>query len=183
MVCRISRRRSMPCRSCITDESMELFSRYGVFNHREMHSRYDIALEQYILSIDVEAALTLEMATTVILPAAMRYQTELALNAVQPLGRRARFRLDNPRRGVSRARRRCGKGIATLRSEYEHDHADTEEKRAEHAQKALFPAMARSGVAADRARDLGSRRFVAAPHLPRDALHLVGHWGEGHARH
>ena len=65
----------------ITDESMELFSRYGVFNHREMHSRYDIALEQYILSIDVEAALTLEMAATVIRPAAMRYQTELALNA------------------------------------------------------------------------------------------------------
>ena len=89
----------------ITDESMELFNRYGVFNHREMHSRYDIALEQYILSIDVEAALTLEMAATVIRPAAMRYQTELALNVVQPLGRRARFRLDNPRRGVSRARR------------------------------------------------------------------------------
>jgi len=40
----------------ISDESMELFSHYGVFNHREMHSRYEIALEQYILSIDVEAA-------------------------------------------------------------------------------------------------------------------------------
>ena len=34
----------------ITDESMELFSHYGVFNHREMHSRYEIALEQYILT-------------------------------------------------------------------------------------------------------------------------------------
>ncbi len=64
----------------ITEESMELFSHYGVFNHREMHSRYEIALEQYILSIDVEAALTLEMANTIILPAALRYQTELATN-------------------------------------------------------------------------------------------------------
>jgi len=65
----------------ITDEALELFSHYGVFNHREMHSRYEIALEQYAPSIDVEARLTSEIATTVILPAAICYQTELATNA------------------------------------------------------------------------------------------------------
>ena len=32
----------------ITEEAMELFSHYGVFNHREMHSRYEVALEQYV---------------------------------------------------------------------------------------------------------------------------------------
>ena len=42
-----------------------------------MHSRYEIALEQYALSIEVEAKLTLEIAKTQILPAAIRYQTEL----------------------------------------------------------------------------------------------------------
>ena len=36
-----------------------------MFNDREMHSRYEIALEQYALSIGVEARSTLEMATTV----------------------------------------------------------------------------------------------------------------------
>jgi glutamine synthetase len=64
----------------ITEEAMELFSSYGVFTHREMHSRYDIALEQYALSISVEAKLTLEMGSTTVLPAAIRYQTELAQN-------------------------------------------------------------------------------------------------------
>jgi glutamine synthetase len=64
----------------ITEASMELFSQYKVFTHREMHSRYDIALEQYALSINVEAKLTLEMGTTTVLPAALRYQTELATN-------------------------------------------------------------------------------------------------------
>jgi glutamine synthetase len=64
----------------VSEESMDLFSRYRVFSHREMHSRYDIALEQYILSVSVEARLTLEMGTTVVLPAALRYQTELATN-------------------------------------------------------------------------------------------------------
>ncbi len=65
----------------ILAEALELFSHYGVFNHREMHSRYEIALEQYAPSIDVGARLTSEIATTVILPAAIRYQTELATNA------------------------------------------------------------------------------------------------------
>jgi len=64
----------------VTPEAIELFSTYGVFTEREMHSRYEIAMEQYALSIGVEARSTLEMASTVILPAAIRYQTELATN-------------------------------------------------------------------------------------------------------
>ncbi|MBZ5740312.1 glutamine synthetase III family protein [Nocardioides mangrovi] len=64
----------------ISEEAIELFSTYAVFNEREMHSRYEVGLEQYILTVGVEANLTLEMGTTIILPAAMRYQTELAAN-------------------------------------------------------------------------------------------------------
>src|ERR1700712_4234350 len=64
----------------ITPEALELFEKYGVFNHREMHSRYEIGLEQYVLTVGVEARLTSEIGATVILPAAMRYQTELAQN-------------------------------------------------------------------------------------------------------
>ena len=45
----------------ITDEAIELFEKYGVFNEREMHSRYEIGLEQYALTIGVEAKLTLEI--------------------------------------------------------------------------------------------------------------------------
>jgi glutamine synthetase len=64
----------------ITESAMELFEKYKVFNHREMHSRYEIGLEQYNLTVAVEAKLTLEVGSTTILPAAMRYQTELAQN-------------------------------------------------------------------------------------------------------
>ena len=64
----------------IKPESMELFEKYGVFSDREMHSRYEIRLEQYVLTIGVEAKLTMEIGTTIILPAALRYQTELAQN-------------------------------------------------------------------------------------------------------
>jgi glutamine synthetase len=64
----------------ISDDAVELFSTYSVFSEREMHSRYEVGLEQYILSVGVEANLTLEMGTTIILPSAVRYQTELASN-------------------------------------------------------------------------------------------------------
>ena len=64
----------------ITPESVALFEKYGVFNERELHSRYEVRLEQYALTIGVEAKLALEIGSTVILPAAIRYQTELAQN-------------------------------------------------------------------------------------------------------
>ncbi|MDT5388759.1 MAG: glutamine synthetase [Mycobacterium sp.] len=61
-------------------DAIALFEKYSVFSDREMHSRYEIGLEQYALTVSVEAKLTLELGTTVILPAALRYQTELASN-------------------------------------------------------------------------------------------------------
>ena len=64
----------------ISEPSMELFEKYNVFSHREMHSRYEIGLEQYAQSIGVEARSTLEIGTTAVLPAAVRYQTEMATN-------------------------------------------------------------------------------------------------------
>ncbi|KQW43968.1 glutamine synthetase [Nocardioides sp. Root1257] len=64
----------------ISEEAIELFSTYGVFSEREMQSRYEVGIEHYCLTVGVEANLTLEMGTTIILPAALRYQTELATN-------------------------------------------------------------------------------------------------------
>ncbi len=124
----------------ITDESMELYDHYGVYNHRELHSRYEIALEQYILAIDVEASLTLEMATTVILPAALRYQTELAANAaaLQAIGVEADTGALTELSSYIAALR---SGIASLRSEIAHDDIESTEKHAEHCQKGLLPAM------------------------------------------
>jgi glutamine synthetase len=132
----------------VTEESMELFSHYGVFNHREMHSRYEIALEQYILSINVEAALTLEMANTIILPAALRYQTELAQNVatLTAVGQEADTATLEE---VSMSVRALRTGITTLRAELSSDESDTEEKHAEHAQKSLLPAMLSVRSAAD----------------------------------
>ncbi len=61
-----------------TSESEALFDKYAVLSPRELHSRYDIYVEQYCKSVNVEAALVIEMSKTMILPAALRYQSELA---------------------------------------------------------------------------------------------------------
>jgi glutamine synthetase len=61
-----------------TPEVIELFEKYNVLSRRETESRMDIYLEQYIKTINVEARLTIEMAKTMIFPAAIRYQGELA---------------------------------------------------------------------------------------------------------
>ncbi len=62
----------------ITDEAVEVFTHYHVFTEKEAHSRYEVALEQYARSVAVEARSALEIGATVILPAAIRYQGEVA---------------------------------------------------------------------------------------------------------
>jgi glutamine synthetase len=57
---------------------VSLFSKYNVLSERELESRLEIYLEQYCKTVYTEANLTLEMAKTLIFPAAMRYQNELA---------------------------------------------------------------------------------------------------------
>ena len=132
----------------ISEEALDLFSRYGVFNHREMHSRYDIAMEQYILSVSVEARLSLEMATTVVLPAALRYQTELATNvaALVAVGVEAdTATLDE----VSAAVKDLRAGIATLRAAMADEPDEGIAAHATHVRDAYLPAMTAVRAAAD----------------------------------
>jgi glutamine synthetase len=62
-------------------EVIELFDKYRVLTPRELHSRYEVYLEQYVKSVRVEAGLTARLARTAILPAALRYQSEIVGSA------------------------------------------------------------------------------------------------------
>jgi glutamine synthetase len=132
----------------VSDDAIELFSHYGVFSPREMHSRYEVALEHYALSIGVEARLTLEIANTTILPAALRYQTELATNiaSLRSIGVQAdASTLDQ----LSDAIQSLRAGISTLRSELEHDDYKNAAEEAQHAGQRLLPVMTDVRHAAD----------------------------------
>lgn len=62
----------------LKDEAViKLFESTGVLSPVELASRYEVYSEQYILSIEVEAKLVIDMATTSIYPAAAGYLSEL----------------------------------------------------------------------------------------------------------
>ena len=62
----------------ISAKSIALFGKYAVLSERELHSRYEIHLENYVKTIAIESHLTLQIAHRQILPAALRYQGEVA---------------------------------------------------------------------------------------------------------
>ena len=62
----------------VSQESIDLFEKYGVLSAREVESRMEVKLEQYAKVVHVEAKLALEIGRTMIWPAAIRHQNDLA---------------------------------------------------------------------------------------------------------
>ena len=60
-----------------SDKNKKLFKKYDVLSERELESRHEVALEQYFMTINIEAETTESMARTMVLPAAVRYLREL----------------------------------------------------------------------------------------------------------
>jgi glutamine synthetase len=69
-------------------DSVELFTKYRVYSERELQSRQNILSEAYVKTINIEGQLTAMMGRTMILPAALRYQAEVAtaVNATKAAG-------------------------------------------------------------------------------------------------
>jgi glutamine synthetase len=72
----------------VKPEVVKTFEKYKVLNDRELHARYDVNVEAYCKSVNVEAQLMVLMANRYILPAALEYQTGLAnaINATKAAG-------------------------------------------------------------------------------------------------
>ena len=72
----------------IRKDTVELFAKYKVYSERELQSRYAILSETYAKTINIEGQLTSMMARTMILPASLRYQAEVAaaVNATKAAG-------------------------------------------------------------------------------------------------
>jgi len=62
----------------LAPKSIKLFTKYGVLSERELHSRFEIFVEAYRKTINIESQLTIHIAKRMILPAALRYQAEVA---------------------------------------------------------------------------------------------------------
>jgi glutamine synthetase len=61
------------------------FKKYKVLSKRELESRYDVFTEQYVMNINIEAETAASIARTMVLPAAVRYLTELQASGLSEL--------------------------------------------------------------------------------------------------
>lgn len=69
----------------------ELFGKHSVLTKGELESRYEIYKEQYEKTIEIEAECALTMAKTMIIPAVLEYQNELASTIKRVDGRGCAF--------------------------------------------------------------------------------------------
>jgi glutamine synthetase len=118
------------------------FEKYGVLNERELHARYDVAIEQYNKTVNIEAQLMVLMANRYILPAAYRHQEQLAntVAAVKAAGATAKETtraLDEICSLTDQAKVR----VDRLHELLEHEGGGDAEKHAKYFRDKVIPAM------------------------------------------
>ena len=62
----------------VSEKSIELFAKFGVFTRAELESRVEIQYEAYAKAINIEAKTMIDIAGKQILPAVIHYTKELA---------------------------------------------------------------------------------------------------------
>jgi glutamine synthetase len=62
------------------EKAKKLFEDHHIYNHLELEARHEIMLEAYIKKVQIEARVIGDLATTLIIPAALKYQNILIEN-------------------------------------------------------------------------------------------------------
>jgi glutamine synthetase len=120
---------------------VKAFEGYNVLSERELRARYDVAVEQYNKTINIEAQLMVLMANRYILPAAYRYQGELgqsvaAVKAAGATAKESKKTLDT----VVRLTDQMKISVDKLQALLEHEEGNPE-KHAKFFRDKVVPAM------------------------------------------
>jgi len=148
----------------LDEKNVALFEKYGVLNERELESRYEIFLERYFKTINIEGEMTANMAETMILPAAVRYMDTLAESVDR------NERLGIPSSGARKTLERLSQTIDELREALdalEKQNAalggDTVREKVYHMRDHVIPAMNRVREVADRLELLVAEDYWPLP--------------------
>ena len=125
----------------VADDTVSLFSNYGVLSQRELESRYEVSLEQYGTKINIESETAAAIAKTMLLPSAARH---LALLREAGLSELAVESDDLIKELVSAIR-----ALESANLEENQPHDDVL-KHAEYVRDEVVPAMGAVREAADR---------------------------------
>jgi len=64
----------------VTEKAKKLFESHKIYSHGELEARHEIMLENYVKKVQIEARVIGDLASTYILPAAVKYQNLLIKN-------------------------------------------------------------------------------------------------------
>jgi len=127
----------------VSKEVIAAFEKYKVLNEREVRARYDIMVEQYIKTVNVEGQLMVLMANRYIMPAALEYQRRVgeSVAAVKAAGGKSvegKRLLDWLTKKIDSFKQRANK----LEHALAHEGNGSAEKHAKHFRDVVIPAMA-----------------------------------------
>lgn len=126
----------------VDEKNTALFEKYNVLSHRELESRYEIFVEQYFMTINIEGETAQHMAQTMMLPAAVRYLRDLLGTAelADDLGLKADGVLETAKQ-VNDLVDQLTKAVGELSKQNQELGGDDVLSKAEHMCADIIPAM------------------------------------------
>ena len=157
----------------VKPEAVKLLERYKILTEREIHARYEVFLENYNKTVNVEGQLMVLMANRYIMPAALEYQKQIgqSVTAVKAAGGasvQGRKMLATYTKLVDRFKAQTD----VLASLLDHN-GGSPEKHAKYMRDKIVPAMASLRESGDADRSADAPRNLAAADVSRDALRQV----------
>jgi len=156
----------------VAEKNSSMFEKYKVLTKRELESRHEIFTEQYFYTINIEGETAADMARTMILPAAIRYLSELlqAAERAEDVGMKSK--------GLTKTVHIVRDLVDDLREaldELIEQNAelggDEVEQKAEHMRAHIIPAMAKVRAVADQLEKVVPDDLWPIPTY-RDMLHV-----------
>ncbi len=142
----------------VTKDVIAIFEKYNVLNERELHARYEVMVEQYNKTINIEGQLMVLMANRYVLPAALEYlkqvgQSVAAVKAGGGTTTEGKKLLVMLTKLTDEFKRRTDK----LQKALDHEGDGSAEKHAKHFRDAVIPAMTAL-------RETGDALQIVIPH-------------------
>ena len=125
----------------VADETITVFDNYGVLSQREIESRYEVSLEQYVTKLNIEAETAAAIARTMLLPAGARYLALLLEAQLSELASETSDLIATFSTAI--------KALETANLEENQPHGELLE-HAKYMQDTVLPAMSDVRVAADK---------------------------------
>jgi glutamine synthetase len=149
----------------ISEKAVNVYEKHGVLSKAEMHSRYEIFLEAYIKTINIEALTMLDMAKRQILPASLEYAGKIAatLSSLKTVAAKSST-ADTLLAKLTSTIDSFGKNIEALEATLANNgHSNDVLKHAEYYRDVVFKAMGKLRVDGDKLETMVDAKIWPLP--------------------